>query len=157
MENKKIKNASKHTYNDIEFKSSLEVTVYKTLLQEGFNPKYEPKTFIIWEGFKPTVPFYTKNYFKRKDCRIEKLSNDTVKDNRPISNITYTPDFIVQYKNKIIIIEVKGFENDVFAYKFKIFKKHIEEKASVSNMEYEIWEVFTKRQLLDLIKRIKDE
>ena len=41
MINKKIKGATTTCYNGIQFKSSLEVMIYKTLLQEGFHPKYE--------------------------------------------------------------------------------------------------------------------
>ena len=38
MENKKVKNATETEYNGIKFKSLTEVTIYKTLLQEGFEP-----------------------------------------------------------------------------------------------------------------------
>lgn len=140
MENKKIKNASKHTYNDIEFKSSLEVTVYKTLLQEGFNPKYEPETFIVWEGFKPTTPYYTRNRGKLK------LNSIVVRD------ITYTPDFIVKYGDKTIVIEVKGFCNDVFPIKRKMFRKYIEGKSG-----FMYFEIYSKRELLEAIKIIRNE
>ena len=46
--NKKIKNATPEEYNNIKFKSKLEVMAYKTLVQAGFEPKYEPYTYIIW-------------------------------------------------------------------------------------------------------------
>ena len=140
MENKKIKNASKHTYNDIEFKSSLEVTVYKTLLQEGFNPEYEPETFIVWEGFKPTTPYYTRNRGKLK------LNSIVVRD------ITYTPDFIIKYGNKTIVIEVKGFCNDTFPIKRKMFRKYIEGKS-----DFMYFEIYSKRELLEAIKIIRNE
>lgn len=140
MENKKIRNASKHTYNNITFKSALEVTVYKTLLQEGFIPEYEPETFIIWEGFKPTTPYYTRYRGKLK------LNGITVRD------ITYTPDFIVKYGDKTIIIEVKGFANDVFPIKRKMFRKYLENK---SNFMY--FEIYSKRELLEAIKIIRNE
>ena len=45
MANKKIKNTNKKQYNGIQFKSQLEVMVYKTLLQEGFNVVYEEKPY----------------------------------------------------------------------------------------------------------------
>lgn len=157
MENRKIKNSTPKVYNDIHFKSLLEVMVYKTLIQEGFNPEYEKHTYTIWEGFIPTIPFYTKNKFKRKNHNIEVLSANTVRDSRGIDSITYTPDFYFEYNNKVIIVECKGFENNVFPYKFKMFRYYIQECSKIDNKNYEIWEIFTKRQLLDCIKRLKDE
>lgn len=149
--NKKIIGATPHEYNGIKFKSALEVTVYKTLLQEGFNPKYEKQTFTIWEGFNPTIPFITKDAFKRKDYRIVSVGRWSVIDNRPCKDITYTPDFVMQYGNTTVVIEVKGYENDVFPYKFKMFRKHLESL----NGNYELWEIFTKRQLQECINRLR--
>jgi NAD-dependent DNA ligase len=40
VDNKKVKNARGHIYDGISFKSGLEVTAYKELMQEGFNPEY---------------------------------------------------------------------------------------------------------------------
>lgn len=151
--NKKILNASPKEYNGIEFKSTLEVTVYKTLLQEGFNPEYEKHTYVIWDGFIPKVPFYTKNIFKRKNHNIVPISAITVIDNRNMQSITYTPDFYFEYNGKKIIIEVKGHVNDVFPYKFKMFRKYIQEEEDYFN--YEIWEIFTKKQLLECISLLK--
>ena len=157
MENKKVKGARVTEFDGIKFRSELEVRLYKTLLQEGFKPEYEKKTFHIWEGFLPKIPFYTKNHFKRKDKRIEILSKITVKDNRPLEDITYTPDFIIEYNDKTIIIEAKGSENDVFPYKFKIFRKYLEKNPIEKEKNYEVWEVFSKRQLLELIKNLKKD
>lgn len=154
MENKKIINASPKDYDGIHFKSLAEVMVYKTLIQQGFSPLYEPQTFVIWEGFVPhKVPFYTGKKFKRKDYRVKKVGNKTSKDERPIDSITYTPDFIFEYNGKTIIVEVKGFENDVFPYKFKMFKKYLEELEDAEN--YELWEIFTKTQLIECINLLK--
>lgn len=143
MTNKKIKNATPEEYNNIKFRSRLEVVVYKTLLQHGFNPQYESHTFTLWEGFKPTVPFFTRNKNK-----------DTILNLKRLVNITYTPDFYMEYNGLRIIIEVKGRVNDVFPYKFKLFRKCIE---NLPNKEdYIILEIFTKNQLLELIELIKN-
>lgn len=154
-DNKKIKNARPKEYNHIKFKSQLEIMTYKTLLEKGFNPKYEEETFILWDGFIPSVPFYTKNSFKRKNHNIEVISPFTVKDKRPPSNITYTPDFTFDYNGKHIIIEVKGLQNDVFPYKFKMFRKSLEKLNDKDNIE--VWEIFTKKQLLECIEHLKQE
>lgn len=143
--NKKIRNATITSYNEIVFKSKLEAMVYRTLLQYGFEPEYETHTYTIWEGFRPTVPFYTRNKAKATILNLKKLIN-----------ITYTPDFYMEYQGLKIIIEVKGKVNDVFPYKFKMFRKHIEDLPD-REKNYLIFEVFTKKQLLEFIQIIKDE
>lgn len=153
VENKKIKNAHPKEYNGIKFRSQLEVTTYKTLIEHGFTPKYEEETFILWDGFIPSVPFYTKNSFKRKNHNIEVLSPFTVKDKRSIANISYTPDITFDYNGKHIIVEVKGFQNDIFSYKFKMFRKSLETLDNKDSIE--VWEIFSKRQLLECIEHLK--
>lgn len=154
-ENKKIRNASPKEYNGIKFKSQLEVMTYKTLLQEGIEPSYEKETYVLWDGFVPTVPFYTKNKFKRKDRRIEVLSPSTCRDNRPLSQITYTPDFTFDYNGKHIIIEDKGIQNDVYPYKFKMFRNGLEQREDKDR--FEVWEIHTKKQLLECLQHLKAE
>lgn len=61
----------------------------------------------------------------------------------------------MEYQGLKIIIEVKGQTNDVFPYKFKLFRWHIENLPDKEN--YLIFEVFTKKQLLEFIQIIKDE
>lgn len=153
-ENKKVKNAQSKVYNGIKFKSLSEIMVYKTLIDEGFKPAYEQNTYTIWEGLTPTIPFYTKNKYKKRNKNIHILSDSTVKDTRKLTNITYTPDFVFTYKDKFIFVEVKGFSNDLFPYKFKMFRKLLESYAD--HDKYEIWEVFTKKQLMDCIKNLKN-
>ena len=45
--NKKIKNATSTKYDGIQFKSKLEVSVYKTLKDKGLDPLYECNKFIL--------------------------------------------------------------------------------------------------------------
>ena len=145
MTNHKVKNATPLEYNNIQFKSRLEVMIYKTLLQEGFNVQYEPTKYIIWEGFKPNVSFYNKD----KKTRMLKL------DNKRLIDITYTPDFVFEYKDTTIVIEAKGFENDTFPIKKKLFRKWLENQNSQGN-KYIFFEIFTKRQLMQTIDIIKN-
>lgn len=145
MTNHKVKNATPLEYNNIQFKSRLEVMIYKTLLQEGFNVQYEPTRYIIWEGFKPNVSFYNKD----KKTRMLKL------DNKRLIDITYTPDFVFEYKDTTIVIEAKGFENDTFPIKKKLFRKWLENQNSQGN-KYIFFEIFTKKQLMQVIDIIKN-
>ena len=71
--NNKVKNAQIIVYNEITFKSKLDLMAYKLLEEKGFNPQYEQNTFIIWQGFKPVVPFFTKNnspYFFNSNIKL---------------------------------------------------------------------------------------
>lgn len=143
MENKKIKNATKVQYNNILFNSKIELMVYKTLVEKGFSPKYEPHKFTVFEGYKPTVPFYTINK------NTKELSLNNVKQ----IAITYTPDFILRYKEWTVIIEVKGKMNDVYPYKRKMFRKFLEDNTKGNVL---FFEVYTKKNVLQMIEIIKN-
>lgn len=140
-ENKKIKNASPLEYDGITFKSKLEKMVYQNLKEEGFPIEYEPKKFVVWEGFNPTVPFYNKD----KVTRMLKL------EKKKIINITYTPDFVFTYNKYLVVIEAKGFENDNFYLKKKMFRKWLEYNYPKSIY----FEIYTKKQLLQAVEIIK--
>ena len=45
--------------------------------------------------------------------------------------------------------------NDVFPYKFKMFRKYLQ--TVYINDSFEIWEIFTKKQLIELINNLKNE
>ena len=143
--NHKIKNASCIEYNRIKFKSRLECSVYKWLIEKGITPQYEPYTFIIWSGFKPNVPFYTKSKY-----------NDLKLDNKKIIDIKYTPDFFFIYNGIRVFIEVKGIENDVFYIKKKLFRAYLEKCKKEKGLNLLYFEIFTKRQLLQAIEIIKN-
>jgi hypothetical protein len=144
VNNKKIKNATPYSFNGIAFKSKLEVMVYKTLLENNINANYERETFLLWEGFSPTIPFFTKD--KR---------HTLVNNSRKLLGITYTPDFTFDYNGWHVVIEVKGFQNDVFPYKFKMFRKYLEKIQSKKGIKFILAEIFTKSQLLEFIQILK--
>ena len=141
-ENKKIKNASPLEYDGISFKSKLEKMVYQTLRENNLPVEYEPRKFIIWEGFKPTVPFYNKD----KSTRMLK------QDSKKLINVSYTPDFVFKHNNHLVIIEAKGMENDLFPMKKKMFRKWLEDNEPKSIY----FEIYTKKQLLQAIDIIKN-
>jgi hypothetical protein len=141
-ENKKIINASPLEYDGISFKSKLEKMAYQTLKEQGFPVLYEPRKFIIWEGFRPNVPFYNKD----ASTRMLKM------DSKKVIDISYTPDLMFEYNNHHIIIEMKGFENNTYPLKKKIFRKWLE--SNYPNSIY--FEIFTKKQLLQAIDIIKN-
>lgn len=141
--NNKVKNAQTIVYNEITFKSKLDLMAYKLLEEKGFNPQYEQNTFIIWQGFKPVVPFFTKN-----------KARQIINNNKKLINITYTPDIYFEYRGYKVIIEMKGFTNDVYPIKVKLFRKYIEQLQD-SN-KYLLFELYTKQQLLTAIQIIEE-
>ena len=142
MANKKVRNATAIEYNGIKFKSKLEAAFYKLLIEAGFEPQYEQRTYLLWKGYKPTIPFYTKD----RKTKLLKLEDTKLR------NMTYTPDFTFNYNGRLIIIEAKGKENDTYPLKRKLFRGLLESVASDNPL---FFEVFSQKQLLQAIEIIK--
>lgn len=158
--NKKIRNATICRNSNITFKSVLEKSIYNTLLQQGFEPQYEPTTFTLWEGFEPITPYYDKETDKQK---IKRLSDGTntcpskilIQKTGKIVGIRYTPDFYFKYNDLNVYIEAKGIENDVFYIKKKMFIKYLDDLYTEKGEKSIYFEVYTKKQLLQAIEIIK--
>lgn len=71
----------------------------------------------------------------------------------PISPITYTPDFTFLLNGVFVIIEVKGFENDVFPVKRNLFRKYLE--SATTPVMY--FEVRNKRELMQSLNAVMME
>lgn len=122
--NIKIKNATKVEYEGIKFRSKLEANTYRRLKEEGFNEfQYEYETYTILSKF---------------EFRDEK-----------IREIKITPDFVDPI-NKIII-EVKGFANEAFPLRWKLFKHYLH----INRLDYNIYIVKTIKELEELIFELK--
>lgn len=141
MENKKIKNATTKELDGIQFKSQLEATIYKTLVSNAITPEYEKKTFEFVPRLRPTVPFFN---------RVKKVFGLEMK---PLNPITYTPDFTFEYDGMLIVIEAKGFENDVYPVKKNLFRRYLENLPQYSMY----FEIRTKKELLEALRIIKME
>ena len=90
--NKKVKNATPMVYNNIQFRSRLEVFCYKQLLKYNIEADYEKYKFTLLDGFR--------------------FNGEAVR------KMTYTPDFV----GKEFVIECKGQMNDAFPLRWKLFK-----------------------------------
>lgn len=156
----KIRNATICKSSNITFKSILEKSIYNTLLQQGFEPQYEPKTFTLWEGFIPITPFYDKETDSQKEKREKlegkKSSRKLVLKTGKIIGIRYTPDFYFKYKDLNVYIEAKGIENDVFYIKKKLFIKYLDDLQLAQGVKSIYFEVYTKKQLLQAVEIIKE-
>jgi len=155
MANKKIKNATAVVADNIDFKSKLEGRVYQILSSLGYEVHYEPFTFVLWEGFKPTIPFYDQEVVHKRPTGNIKLNL------KKIIDIKYTPDFVFEAYNPqnktyaTCFIEAKGLENDVFYIKKKLFRHYLEkiQPSTCSKLLY--FEVHTLKQLKQSIEIIK--
>lgn len=153
--NKKIRGATKTNSIGITFKSQLEKNLYKTLLELGFNPKYEPRTFVVWEGFTAITPFYDRETDTQRDKRDPKSSKILVEKSHIVQPIRYTPDIYFEYKGIDVWIEAKGIENDVFYIKKKLFRKYLDGVLATTGKKSLYFEVYTKKQLLQAIDIVK--
>lgn len=158
--NKKIRNATQSISGGITFKSKLEKSIYDTLLEQGFNPKYEPITFVIWEGFHPTIPYYDRETNYQRDVRLAASGGSSakmlVRKKARILNVQYTPDFYFKYNDLNVYIEAKGIENDVFYLKKKMFIKYLDDLYLEKGEKSIYFEVYTRKQLLQAIEIIKN-
>lgn len=159
-ENKKIRNATVCKTGNITFKSQLEKSIYNTLQQLGFNPLYEPKTYVLWDGFDPITPLYDKESDTQQKKRLESgdsnKSKILVHKKSRITGIRYTPDFYFKYGELDVYIEAKGVENDVFYIKKKMFRFFLDKKYKEKGQHSIFFEIYTKKQLLQAIEIIKD-
>ena len=133
----KVKNAKKSTYKGHEFKSNLELHCYKKLEEAKVPIKYEEQTFTI---FPATI--YPQACYEGTTKRLYNKGSK-------IRPITYTPDF-VDPKGKFII-ETKGYANESFPLRWKLFKKHLKE----NNHHYVLFMPRNKKQVDEVVELIK--
>lgn len=144
--NRKIKNAQESSYNGILFRSKSEMNIYKLFFENGFTLEYEPKKAVIMEEFNVNFDFYDHKSDKNNKVLVNK------KD-KTILPITYTPDFIYKGKRRLYIIEVKGFANDTFPLKKKLFLKLLNEKENHNFAFVMLYNLTNAKQLIEIIKK----
>ena len=153
MENKKVVGATPCHFDGIDFDSELEMKSYILLQKEGLNPQYTPKTFDVFEGKKFSVPFYGIYYDRKLKRRI------WGKNRYKVTNIKYTPDFILNVKDSsgadiMVVIEVKGYPNETYMYRKKLFQLLLEEKYP-NSMFFETHNIKQLKAAIEVIKSIK--
>ncbi len=147
MDNKKIKNTRKREIDGITFRGTLESKCYIILRDSGLEFSYEPEKYNLIEGYVPEIQVLlpknkgvTSSLFSYKDKKIRA--------------ITYTCDFkIVIQPNIIVVVEVKGFANDVYPLKRKLIISYFS-KIKDSN-EYIFAEIRSEKQMTELINYLK--
>jgi len=122
--NKKVKNATKKVFNDLTFDSQLEVFFYKLCLKENIIVEREPK-FVLQSKF---------------EFMGEKLRE-----------IAMFPDFYLPEFD--ILLECKGFANDLFPLKRKLLLFHL--KTHFPNRRY--FMVKNQKECIEFINNLENE
>ena len=133
----KVKNVVKNTYKGITFQSKLELACYKELESNQIDVEYEKHTYTI---FAATV--YPQACYEGTP---KKLYNKGSK----IRPITYTPDFVDPHGKWII--ETKGYANESFPLRWKLFKKHLKD----TQQQYVLFMPRNKKQVIECVELIK--
>ena len=123
VQNKKVKNATKIEVDGILFRSKLEAYTYKKLKQANIDAEYEMHRYTLLPAF-------------------------TFHGNK-VRAITYLPDFV----GKDFIIECKGFPNDAFPLKEKLFKRLLVDISP--NCMYYV--VHTQKEVNTLVEQLKQK
>lgn len=122
--NNKVKNARVCSYKGITFKSKLELTCYKKLIEAGLKAYYEPKKILLLKGFRMK---HTKLY---SPITIRGVGKSYGLNTRPIMDMTYTPDFFIEdYKGYDIYFDTKGMPNETYPLKKKLFLAWAEDQC----------------------------
>ena len=122
--NKKVRNAKSWNYDGIKFQSGLELFCYKELKNNNIPFIYQPEKQVLLKSFKINFKCY-ESVGKIYRDENKKITNSTKRFDvvDSIREIAYTPDFICP--NNTWIIETKGFANDAFPLRWKMFKKKL--------------------------------
>jgi hypothetical protein len=118
--NKKVKNATPLNYDSINFKSKLESYCYKLLKENNIPVEYEVEKFLILDSF--------------------------VYNDEKIRGMTFTPDFV----GDNFVVECKGFMNDAFPLRWKLFKYYL----CRNNLRYDLYLPRNKKDVEKVVQEI---
>lgn len=147
MANKKIKGAVSVEFDNIEFKSRLERACYQKLLESGLTFFYEPERIVIFPGrrLSRVTSFQPDSKDKKKVGAVTK----------PLLPITYTPDFLVVMDNNWCYFDVKGYANDRYPLKKKMFLAYLEQIENVGCYFFEVHSIAQMNHAIQIIRDMK--
>jgi len=152
MDNKKVKNAKTHEYDGVKFKSGLELFCYKTLKELEIPFIYQPEKTVLLPSFKTSFKCY-EDVGKIYRDEFKKITRSTKRFDiiGAVREISYTPDFVCPEGKWIM--ETKGFANDAFPLRWKMFKRFL------NSAEYQgmLMKPETQKEVLECIKLIQDD
>lgn len=118
--NKKVKNATPLEYDNIQFKSKLEMYCHKLLKENNIPVEYEVVKFQILDPF--------------------------VYNEEKVRGMIFTPDFV----GDNFIVECKGFMNDAFPLRWKLFKHHL----FLNQLRYDLYLPRNKKDVEKVVQEI---
>lgn len=142
------------TFNGINFKSKLEISCYKKLIEAGFNPEYEKQKFVLFNGFR--LPENVAYFTQLKTNNEGKIHTIFKNDTRKIRDITYLPDFYFTYKEYEIYFDTKGKANDVYPLKKKLFLNMLNNISIQTGKKYLFFEPHNVKQIKESILIIQN-
>lgn len=154
MSNQKIRGASSRVYQGIKFDSKLEMECFKLLQDENIPFLYNQVTIQLVPGFRLEKVHFYKYYKKNKEFIEYKTKKG---EKLKLTSMTFTPDFYIEHRDNIIFIETKGFPNDVYPYKRKLFFYAIESNELYSEKKVYFFEPSSIKQVKDTIEILKNK
>jgi hypothetical protein len=107
-----VKNRKKsYSFKGIDYKSGLERNMAMLLTSAKIPFEYESKKFAVMDSFQ--FPF--KSYERQANGKGDMKD----RGGKKVLGVSYTPDFI----GEGFIIETKGYANETFPMRWKMFKK----------------------------------
>lgn len=162
-ENKKIKGAVQIEYKGMVFRSKSELECYMILEASGLKFGYEDTTFNIIEPKRTDLLYVYESRpsvkaGKTKSGKCKRIFSLYKSSKQPES--TYTPDFTIRSNDDkvIVYVEFKGFENDIFPTKKKLFFMKLQEMMELDNsIEYRYAYIKSISEFNEFIKFINDD
>ena len=112
-------NHKKTMVDGIQLASNLEAHMYRALKAAKIPFEYEKKSYVLMEGFH----FPNKSYERQSNGRGYMVD----RGGKKVRSITYLPDF----EGDGWIIECKGYANDSFPLRYKLFKQLMKDEDVV--------------------------
>lgn len=150
----KIRNAkSLELENGLKFRSKLELYTYNKLLEAHIKDfSYEKDKFVLMEAVEFPNESIEAFETSKKDIGKMKYFDDV---DHKIRSITYLPDFtrIDHEKKEGWVLEVKGYSNDAFPLKWKMFKSWLVK----NNYNVTLYKPNNQQNVLKCIELIKNK
>ena len=151
MTNKKVRNATSIG----KYHSKLEQTCARLLEEAGLNFRFETEKFNLIEPFTPALHFYKST---PQGLKKQVKKNGTCMAMKAIS---YTPDFWYGDDKILIFIETKGYRNEIYPYKRKLFFRHMSAyklcgREEDRNIEIYFFEPSKAKEIRECIEIIKE-
>lgn len=129
------------TIDGIKFKSKLEGHMYVALKEARIEAEYEPISYQIMEGFH----FPNKSFERQSNGKGDMID----RGGKKVLGMKYTPDFV----GDGFVVECKGFGNDSFPIRWKIFKKYCVD----NNLDVSLYMPRSKKECEKVAKLILEE